>query len=249
VRRIFTCVFLTLVFLTRVSAQQDDSGRPVSWKVLIPNIADDQKSIWTFPLRLGKPGNLLATTAVLGVTAGLVATDPADGDYFRRTTSFGGFNRVFSSNATAVGTLVAPLSLYAAGLLRRDSKMQGTALLAAEAVADAEIVTTVFKSADRRLRPSAVSPQSSLGDTWFERRGPFLSGGGSFPSGHSIAAFSVATVVARRYGNHRWVPFVAYGLAGAVGLSRITLSAHFVSDVFMGGALGYSISRFTVLHQ
>jgi membrane-associated phospholipid phosphatase len=64
-----------------------------------------------------------------------------------------------------------------------------------------------------------------------------------------MAAFSVATVVARRYGNHRWVPYVAYGLASVVGFSRLTLDVHFLSDVAMGGALGYSISRFSVLRQ
>jgi membrane-associated phospholipid phosphatase len=64
-----------------------------------------------------------------------------------------------------------------------------------------------------------------------------------------MVAFSVATVIARRYGNHRWVPYVAYGLASVVGFSRLTLNVHFLSDVVMGGALGYSISRFTVLRQ
>jgi membrane-associated phospholipid phosphatase len=64
-----------------------------------------------------------------------------------------------------------------------------------------------------------------------------------------MAAFSVATIVARQYGNHRWVPYVAYGLAAVVGFSRLPLNVHFLSDVFMGGALGYSISRFTVLRQ
>jgi membrane-associated phospholipid phosphatase len=42
---------------------------------------------------------------------------------------------------------------------------------------------------------------------------------------------------------------VSYGLAAAVGLSRITGSEHFVSDVFVGGVLGYSIGRFAVLRQ
>jgi len=32
-------------------------------------------------------------------------------------------------------------------------------------------------------------------------------------------------------------------------VSRMTLSAHFASDVFMGGALGYSIGRFAVLRE
>jgi len=40
-----------------------------------------------------------------------------------------------------------------------------------------------------------------------------------------------------------------YGMAALVGFSRLSLSAHFMSDVFMGGALGYTISRFTVLRQ
>jgi membrane-associated phospholipid phosphatase len=69
------------------------------------------------------------------------------------------------------------------------------------------------------------------------------------PSGHTIAAFSVAMIVARRCGNHKWVPYVSYGMAALVGFSRLTLSAHVVSDVFVGGALGYSVSRFAVLQQ
>jgi membrane-associated phospholipid phosphatase len=69
------------------------------------------------------------------------------------------------------------------------------------------------------------------------------------PSGHTIAALSVATIVARRYGNHKWVPCASYGMAALVGLSRITFSAHFIGDVFVGAALGHSLSRFAVLRQ
>jgi len=223
--------------------------RPVSWKLLLPNIASDQERIWTFPARLVQGQNWIPTAAVLGTLAGLVALDPTEGGYFRHTSSFQGFNNVFSGNATVVGTIVAPVSLYAIGLFRKDSKMQKTALLAAEAVADSEIVTTVLKDATKRVRPAGFPAQGNLYDSWFESSGSFLRGNGSFPSGHAIAAFSVATVVARRYGNHRWIPYVAYGAAALVGFSRLSLSAHFLSDVFMGGALGYSISRFTVLRQ
>jgi membrane-associated phospholipid phosphatase len=38
-------------------------------------------------------------------------------------------------------------------------------------------------------------------------------------------------------------------LAAAIGFSRATLSSHYLSDVFMGGALGYAVTRFTVLRQ
>ena len=110
-------------------------------------------------------------------------------------------------------------------------------------------MTTVFKDVDRRERPAAIGTSGNYSDTWFDSHGSLLRGNGSFPSGHTIAAFSVATVVARRYPHHRWLPFVAYGLASVVAFSRVSLSAHFVSDVFFGGALGYSISRFAVLRQ
>jgi membrane-associated phospholipid phosphatase len=226
-----------------------DFERPVSWKLLLPNILSDQKRIWLFPLQLHQINSLIPTTMVLGATAGLAAMDSLDGPYFHRTQSFHGFNQVFTGNATSLGILIAPVSMYVAGLVRNDSKMKATTLLAAEALADSELVTTVFKDTSKRVRPAALPSRSSLSDTWFEGRGTPLRGAGSFPSGHTVAAFSVATVIARRYGNHRWVPYVAYGLAGIVGFSRITLSAHFISDVFMGGALGYSISRFAVLRH
>ena len=223
--------------------------RPVSWKLLFPNLISDQERIWSFPARLVQGQNWISTAAVLGTTAGLIALDPTEGAYFRGTSSFHGFNSIFTSNATVVGTIVAPLSIYATGLIRKDSKMQRTALFAGEAVADSEIVSTFFKDATRRVRPASFPANGNLYDSWFESGGSPLRGNGGFPSGHTIAAFSIATVVARRHGNHRWVPYVAYGAAALVGFSRLTLSAHFLSDVFVGGALGYSISRFTVLRQ
>jgi membrane-associated phospholipid phosphatase len=218
-------------------------------KLLLPNLLRDQERIWSFPARLVQGQSWIPTTAVLGTTAALLAFDPTEANYFRRTPTFHGFNNIFAGNATAVGTIVAPVSLYAIGLIRKDSKMQHTALLAGEAVGDAELLTTVLKDATKRSRPAGVPASGNLYDSWFDSKGSLLRGNGSFPSGHTIAAFSVATVIARRYGNHRWVPYAAYGMAALVGFSRLSLSAHFLSDVFMGGALGYSISRFTVLRQ
>lgn len=224
--------------------------RPVSFKELIPNMLKDQARIWTFPARLGTDHYWIPTTAVVGGTAGLMALDPTEGSYFQRTSTFHGFNNVFTGNATLAGVLAAPVSFYVAGIFRKDSELKNTALLAAEALGDSEFVTTIIKDTTRRIRPAAIPSNGNFSDTWFESPGSVLRGRGSFPSGHTIAAMSVATVIARRYGKqHRWVPYVAYGLTALVGFSRMTLSAHFASDVFMGAAMGYSISRFTVLRQ
>lgn len=223
------------------------SDRPVSWKLLYHNVIADQKHIWSFPARLVQGQNWTPTTAVLGATAGLTLLDPREAGYFRGTQTFHGFKNIFTGNAMAIGTGAVPASLYAIGLLRKDSKMQRTALLAGEALADTAIVQTVLKDATRRVKPARY-PASG----WFQSKGPpasYIRGNGSFPSGHSMAAFSVATIFARQYRNRRWVPYVAYGLAALVGFSRLPLNVHFASDVLMGGAIGYSISRFTVLRQ
>lgn len=218
-------------------------ARDVSLKLLPPNLAADQKAIWTFPSRLVRGSHWKPALGVLTVTAGLIALDSSDTPYFRRTTSFRRFNSALSSRNTAYGLIAAPAALYTVGLFHKDSYATKTALLAGEAVADAEIVATAMQLVDRRRRPRDIAPNGSFGDSWYET--PL----GGFPSGHTIAAFSIATVVARRYGRHRWVPPLAYGLAAVVAFSRVSTSSHFPSDVFMGAALGYSIGRFAVLRQ
>ena len=226
---------------------EPDSERPVSWKLLYHNVIADQKQIWSFPARLVQGQNWVPTGAVLGTTAGLFFVDPIEAGYFRRTTTFHEFRNIFNGNATAIGMGATAASLYAIGRIRKNSKMQNTALLAGEAMADTALVQTVLKDVTMRLRPVSY-PASG----WFATSSSptsYIRGNGSFPSGHSIEAFAVATIIARRYRNHRWVPYAAYGLASLVGFSRLTLNVHFLSDVFMGGALGYSISRFTVLRQ
>jgi membrane-associated phospholipid phosphatase len=117
-------------------------------------------------------------------------------------------------------------------------------VLAARAVLDAEILTVVMKDIDRRSIPE----NGDFSDTWFNKTdGSYLRGVGSFPSGHTIAAFALATAYARRYPNPKWHQWVAYGLAGLVGFSRVSIHAHYPSDVFVGAALGYVITRYVVL--
>lgn len=229
------------------SSPEQNYERPVSWKLLFHNWVDDQKQIWSFPARLAQGQDLVPTAAVLGTTAGLFFVDPIEAGYFRNTKTFDEFKYIVNGNAAAIGMGLTAASMYAIGRFRKDSKMQHTALLAGEAMADTAMVQTVLKDITMRVRPIRY-PESG----WFATSSSptaYIRGNGSFPSGHSIEAFSIATIIARRYGNHRWVPFAAYGLASLVGFSRLTLNVHFLSDVFMGGALGYSISRFTVLRQ
>ena len=223
--------------------------RPASFGLLPRNIIQDQKTIWTFPLNVGKEKHWVPVLAFASVTAGLIALDPHDTPYFRRTPSFTDFNKVFSGRNTSLGMAIVPASFLVAGLAKHDSYAEHTALLVGEAVADSEFLSTLMKDASRRVRPSDLPPTGNYSDTWFEARGSVLGKYSSFPSGHAITAFSIATIFARRYRTHRWAPWVSYGLAGAVVFSRIPLQAHFPSDVFIGATLGYFISKHVVLQN
>ncbi|MGO9640218.1 MAG: phosphatase PAP2 family protein [Candidatus Acidiferrales bacterium] len=227
------------------NGQASSSQREVSWKKLPGNFLADQKEIWLFPVQLRRGHHWLPALCVLGATTGLLFADAHDAPYFRRTSNFQGFNRGFSGPITASEIALIPASFYLSGLIRKDSYSQRTALLAGEAVADSLALNLVMKVASRRLRPSDIAPTGNFSDTFFRSNASVLNG--SFPSAHAMAAFSIATVFARRYRDHRWVPWVAYGMAGVICFSRITLQSHFPSDVFLGAALAYPIARFVVL--
>jgi membrane-associated phospholipid phosphatase len=221
--------------------------RDVSERLLIPNFLHDQKDMWLFPTKLSHENHWLPAVVVVGVTAGLLAADAHDAPYFRQTRTFNDFNGAFASNITMSEVLIAPASFYVVGLLDKDPYTRKTGLLAAEAVADVTVLSEVIKAVTRQTRPQAIPPYGNFSDTFFNAKGdPFSSG---FPSGHTISAFAVATVIAHRYRSHRWVPFVAFGAASLIGFSRITTQAHFPSDVFLGAALGYAVAQFDVLRE
>jgi hypothetical protein len=225
----------------------EPTEREVSWRSLPKDFLHDQKVIWLFPTQLAKGRHWLPTAVVVGGTAGLIVADPHAMPYFRsHAKNLDDLNDVFDAPITAAEVLAVPASLMLAGYARRDSYQVGTAILAGEAYADSAIVDLAVKAVTRRERPSDVAATGSFDNTFFNGgKSPFK--GSSFPSGHAAGVFSVATVVASRYHNHKWVPWVMYGFATAVSFSRVTTSAHFPSDVFLGAALGYTITRYDVL--
>lgn len=223
-------------------------NRAVDFHTLVPNILQDQKQIFaTFPSQVIHGKHWVPVLAVAAATTGLIVADQYDAGYFRRNTSLNGFDSALSSTNTAVGIVLLPVAFYSAGYFSKNEYTKQTGFLAAESAIDGEIVDIMMKLVSDRRRPSAIPKTGNFADSFLEG-GNHLSG--SFPSSHTVAAFSVATVISRRYGyRHKWVPLVAYGLSGAIGFSRISSSAHFPSDVFLGAAVGYCIGRFVVLHE
>jgi undecaprenyl-diphosphatase len=62
----------------------------------------------------------------------------------------------------------------------------------------------------------------------------------SFPSGHALYAFMMATLLATWFPRYRVIFYIT---AGFIGWTRIYLGVHFPTDVVAGGVLGYGITR------
>jgi membrane-associated phospholipid phosphatase len=221
----------------------------ISWRKLPKRVLQDQKDIWLFPTQLIRGRYWAPSFVVLGGTAGLIVADPHVMPYFRsHAGKLDDVNDTFDGTITAAEIAIVPVSILAGGYIRHDPYEVQTGLLAGEAFADGAILDLAMKAVTRWNRPSDAQAGKPFNDTFFNSGKSPLSDS-SFPSAHAIGAFSVATVIARRYRQHRWVPWAAYGLAVAVSFSRVTTRAHFPSDVFLGAALGYSITRFVVLQH
>ena len=68
---------------------------------------------------------------------------------------------------------------------------------------------------------------------------PLLTSGdpNSFPSGHTCAAFAAGMIWVRAL-PRRWMGRLAAGMAVAMGLSRLYVGVHFLTDVLAGCAVG-----------
>jgi hypothetical protein len=133
---------------------------------------------------------------------------------------------------------------YLVGRWSGHDKLSEASSLSAEALLDVGLYSVVLKRISGRTRPSA----GATGD-FLEFHPDAGESPDSFPSGHAMGAFAVATVFSGVFKGHRWVPWVAYGTAGLVGASRVALGRHFPSDVIVGGILGNSFGRMVVTRQ
>lgn len=127
-------------------------------------------------------------------------------------------------------------ALAGAGWLFRDEKLKDTSLLAIESFLAANAVGTVVKYTAGRSRPYAGNGKRTF------KPFAFKTSATSFPSGHTVSAFAVASAFSSGYENV-WVGIAGYGMASAVALQRVYADKHWASDVFAGAVLGTAAGR------
>ena len=132
---------------------------------------------------------------------------------------------------------------YAIGAINKDCRLRNMSLAVLQSFVYAEVASAGLKVLTCRTRPSDsnIHPPTSNIQNW---QGPFASfESTSFPSGHAMRSFAVATTVAGFYPEKTWVGVVSYSLASLCSIGRVVAEEHWSSDVVVGAALGYFIGR------
>jgi undecaprenyl-diphosphatase len=128
--------------------------------------------------------------------------------------------------------LMLSAALLAAGYLLRQPYFTRTGWETIVAHLVAGGLNTAIKHLVGRARPKFMHSSSV-------EFSPFGgSGWDSFPSGHAMATFAVATVLAVRFPKGRWLMML---IAMAVAASRVFRGSHFLTDIVAGAVLGVLI--------
>ena len=152
------------------------------------------------------------------------------------------------------GVLAGSAAALAVGRLTSNDRLSDVGLRATEAIVVSGAIVGATKGLAGRQRPFLEKNDPT---DFFLGRGFGHGGLTSFPSGHTAAAFSAATVLSleARRSWPRAAPVITpllYGGATAVGLARMYDSKHWASDVALGATIGtlsgIQVMRFNDAH-
>jgi membrane-associated phospholipid phosphatase len=211
--------------------QQDDRAKGMSFKKMFLNIPGDQKAIWTSPLHI-RATDSAWLLPLGGVTAGLIASDEHSMARARSNADAISLGKNVS-DFTLAGMASVPALMYVWGGLHGYPRAHETGLLSGEALMNSYVVVEALKFAFARERPTPVDGQGKFYQTLSDP---------SFPSGHAILGWTIASVIAHEYPG--WLSqTLAYSGATAISVSRVAGRKHFPSDVVVGGSMGWLIGR------
>lgn len=204
------------------------------------NILKDQEAIWTSPIRL-RTDNVAGPVILVAATTVAITTDHQIMSSSRLLDTSLNNHAETASNGLVGAFVGVPVLLYGWGHLEHSAQAQETGILGSEAILDSLVVNEVMKVVAERERPTVDGARGKF----------FQSGigtGSSFPSNHSIIAWSSAAILASEYPGPL-NDIAIYGLATGVSVTRVLARQHFPSDVLVGSAVGWMIGRYVFRHH
>lgn len=245
-------VFAVAACATSLLAQQLNAPNPQSdapdcrlssLQVCVRHVAQDEVDIVMSPVRA--PASDLVWILPFGAATGLAAAydTTAIRDLGVHPHREDDFNR-FSDGLGLYVPFAAAGAGYFAGNITRDSYLTETAVLSAEAMADAGILDEGLKYAFDRENPML---DNARGDLWPQGVKGWPNSP-SMPSEHAMNVWAFAHVVAGQY-NGLATNMIVYGAATTVSVSRVLARQHFPSDVLVGSTLGWLVGGYVLHHR
>jgi membrane-associated phospholipid phosphatase len=215
---------------------QDASGYFHPFTRMAGFVLQDQKAIWTSPFHTSKKD---AKYWVIfgGATGALIATDKYVSKNAPNTSGLRTLGNSVSYLGEAYTLLPISAAFYFAGTKVHSDHFRETGLLSFEALANVTIVDLALKSIFDRQRP--LEGQGN-GEFWAGK----TRWNSSFPSGHAIETFALASVLAHEFKHKKWVQILAYSYAAGVVGARLAANQHFPGDVMAGGAIGWFVGDY-----
>ena len=208
---------------------------PVTARGLPKNFLRDQEAIWTSPAHI-RVNDLNWMVPMAAVTALTLKTDRDAMVHVVSHNQSLNNHSVTASNAMLGIIGLIPAANLAYGSFGNHEHARETGLLGAETAADAAVVEQAMKLMFWRERPTV---DNSNGKFWQRSVGT----DSSFPSTHSVLAWSLAPVIAGEYPSLK-TNLAVYALATGVSITRVMGQQHFPTDVVVGSAVGWLVGHY-----
>jgi hypothetical protein len=187
---------------------------------------EDQKELYRAPF---KPSNFKWDALVLGGTAALLATDR----HIEKHIGNAHYTLYQATSDVAIAGLGATLGgVWIWGIKGDHQHAKETGALELETLVNTFLIYTPMQLLAARQRPDEGNGN---GDFWKHHNINT-----SFPGGHAMFTFAMATVVSHEY-SQKWVQVLAYSAASIVTVTRFMARDHWSSDMLTGAALGIGI--------
>jgi membrane-associated phospholipid phosphatase len=219
---------------------QSHSKGDLTIRALPANVLKDQGELWTSPFHIRGRDLIIVAPLVLATGAAIATDHRTLRDVVSRDPIFNNDN-TNASNVMIGGFIAAPVILYSVGHFHDNEHARETGLLGAEALLDGVVVEQGMKLIFWRERP-----YQDLGRGRF-----FQSSAGvdsSFPSSHSVLAWSTAAVIGSEYRNP-WIRILVYTGAAGISVTRLMGQQHFPSDILVGSAAGWLVGHYVYKHR
>ncbi|RYX86356.1 phosphatase PAP2 family protein [bacterium] len=172
-------------------------------------------------LLLGQEAKAQTVSIDASAPSTLIPAEQAHVHLSSRTTSSATNQPAWAKFASGTGSLVYLAAGTLLPLIEDGKEGKQHALRTADALITSTLITEALKTVTHEKRPDGSDYKS-------------------FPSGHSTAAFAVATMQAHY---HPRQALFWYGGATIISASRVTLDRHYTHDVIAGAAVGFLTSQ------